>query len=142
MYLQIQIMWRYRRSNTASLSPSHISKKLFDIQFTMNQANQQLMSLDFMISMPCVSQGNQKANPQKELYSFLVLCSNTFVELFWSKENHPVWLILKIKLENKLHLSSRTFRFSLLLKSCQSVLLVTYIIYFLLQSLGEFLQEL
>ena len=48
--------------------------------------------------------GNQKANPQEELYSFLVLCFNTFVELFWSKENHPVWLI-----NNKLPPFQQTF---------------------------------
>ena len=108
-WLQIQIMWRYRRSNTASLSPSHMYKNYFTSNLaTMNQTNHNNSCLlIFMIFMSwcawesshesCVSQFhrvyNQKANPQEELYSFLVLCSSTFEKLVWSKENHPVWLI-------------------------------------------------
>ena len=53
------------------------------------------------------------------IYSFLVMCFYTFVEMFWSKENHPVWLILRIKLENKLHLS--TFSTPVLSKKLLSV---------------------
>ena len=83
-------------------------QKLFYIQFTINQTNHNNSSyMDFHAM--CFT-GNQKANPQEELYSFLVLCFNTFVELFWSKENHQVWLILS-KLENKLHHFSRLLVF-------------------------------
>ena len=102
-------------------------QKLFYIQFTINQTNHNNY-MPIWIFMPCVLQGIRKPIHKKSSIPSLFCVSTPLLSCFEVKKTTKFdWFWV-----NKLHHSSilQTFRLSssLFVKSCQSGLVVTYII--------------
>ena len=103
-WLQIQIMWRYRRSNTASLSPSHMYKNYFTSNLYHEQwIKQTITRVSWFLWYSCHVRSGNPLNPvmcftgltRKPIHKKSCILSLFCVPapLFWSKENHPVWLV-------------------------------------------------